>query len=382
MQVKLKKICFVATIPAVVDSFLRPHIALLSKEFAVTVVCNAQNKALIEGINARFIFLPLIRKPSLWKDLSILLTLCRFFNEERFAIVHSIMPKTGLLAMLASFLTRVPIRLHTFTGQVWVTKKGIGRSVLKFFDQTIGALSTLAIVDSPSQKNFLVNEVVISEKKALVIGSGSICGVDPNRFKPDVVVRNAVRAEFNIPLESRVLLFLGRLNRDKGVLDLASAFCAVAREHHDVRLILVGAEEDVAFKQIQAICVECADRLTYVPHTKTPERFMMAADIFCLPSYREGFGMTIIEAAACQVPTVASRIYGITDAVEEGKTGLLFPAGNVDRFVELLTQLLEDARLRQQMGTSSRERAIHLFSTNAITNGMLEIYRDVLASQA
>lgn len=370
-----------ATIPAVVDSFLRPHIALISNDFEVTVICNAQNKELLEGINARFLFLPLVRRPSILKDLGVLFILIKLFHNEKFYIVHSIMPKTGLLAMMASFFNMVPIRIHTFTGQVWVTKKGIGRFLLKFFDKAIGVLSTLAIVDSPSQKTFLVKEKVIPEKKALVIGAGSICGVDPNRFKQDLIVRSSVREEFDIPLESRVLLFLGRLNRDKGVLDLSYAFCAVARDHHDVRLILVGAEEDVTFKQIQAICFEFADRLTYVPHTKLPERLMMASDIFCLPSYREGFGMTIIEAAACQVPTVATKIYGITDAVEDGETGLLFPVADIKTFVESLTRLLDNPELRKKMGVLSRARVINLFSEYRITTGLFELYRDLIAQQ-
>lgn len=371
------KICFVATIPAVVDSFLRSHIARLSQDFTVTVICNNKNKELLDGINARFIFLPLLRKPSLWKDLVVLLTLIRLFYVERFSIVHSIMPKTGLLAMIAALVTRVPFRIHTFTGQIWVTRRGFNRSFLKFIDRVIGAFCNIAIVDSASQKNFLISEGVLIASKALVIGFGSICGVDPERFKPDMKVRCDVREELNIPSESGVILFLGRLNSDKGVLDLASAFSKIARLNKDCKLLIVGAEEDVTFVQMSAACTGYQDRLLYVPYTKTPEHYMMAADIFCLPSYREGFGMTVIEAAACGVPAVASRIYGITDAVDEGKTGLLFPAGNVECLAESLINLLNNPELRQRLGRASRMRAIELFSSTEITNGLHKIYSNL-----
>ena len=128
------------------------------------------------------------------------------------------------------------------------------------------------------------------------------------------------------------------------------------------------------------LCNGYQDRLLYVPYTKTPERYMMAADIFCLPSYREGFGMTIIEAAACGLPTVASRIYGITDAVDEGNTGLLFPAGNVECLAESLLNLLNNPDLRQRLGKDSRSRAIELFSSSEITNGLHKIYSNLLDS--
>ena len=106
---------------------------------------------------------------------------------------------------------------------------------------------------------------------------------------------------------------------------------------------------------------------------------MAAADIFCLPSNREGFGMTIIESTACGVPTVASRIYGITDAVEEGKTGLLFTAGDVSGLTQSLLTLIEDKSLRQQMGVAARLRVLDLFPAHKITEGVLAFYAELLA---
>ncbi len=103
------------------------------------------------------ILLPIERKPSPWRDLLVLFQLFTLFRRERFDIVHSIMPKTGMLAMLAAWLARVPTRIHTFTGQVWVTKQGVQRILLKWFDKLIGSFATCALADSPSQRDFLVN---------------------------------------------------------------------------------------------------------------------------------------------------------------------------------------------------------------------------------
>lgn len=375
----MKKLCYVATIPAVVHAFLRGHIQAAAKKYQVTVICNSADKHLLDGLNARLIFLPIERKPSPLRDMLILFQLYKLFRRERFDIVHSIMPKTGMLAMLAAWLGCVPVRIHTFTGQVWVTKQGVQRMLLKWFDKFIGNFATCVLADSPSQRDFLINEGVLPPGKARMIGTGSICGVDPLRFHPDPDARRAMRDELGIAQDAKVILFVGRLNRDKGMLDLATAFEATVVQQSNVELLLVGAEEDVHFSRIQEICHAGRDRLHYVSFTTTPERYMAAADIFCLPSYREGFGMTIIEAAACGVPAVASRIYGITDAVDDGKTGLLFPVGDTVALTNTLLWLIENQALRREMGTAARARALALFASENITRDLIGLYEKALA---
>ena len=187
-----------------------------------------------------------------------------------------------------------------------------------------------------------------------------------------------VRKELGINQNATVLLFLGRLNRDKGMLDLAAAFANISCHRSDTVLLLVGTEEDVPFTRIQKICGAGCSQLRRVDFTPNPERYMAAADIFCLPSYREGFGQVIIEAAASGIPSVASRIYGITDAVEDGKTGLLFPAGDVATLTKTLLRLIEDQALCRQMGKVARVRAIELFASEKITRELAELYKELM----
>lgn len=370
----MKKLCYVATIPAVVHAFLRTHIQAASQSYQVTVICNESERHLLVDLNARLIFLPIERNPTPWGDVQVLFKLYQIFHREQFDVVHSIMPKTGMLAMLAAFVALVPVRIHTFTGQVWVTKRGVKRLILKFFDKLIGSFATCVLADSPSQRDFLVAEGVLPRDKVQVIGAGSICGVDAVRFQPNNEDKQKVRNEFGIKPDAKVILFVGRLNRDKGMLDLAAAFNTIAKQYSDVVLLLVGAEEDVLFSQIQEICHAKTGCLHHVSFTATPEKYMAAADIFCLPSYREGFGMTIIEAAACGVPAVASRIYGITDAVEDGRTGLLFEAGNRAALIEKLQELITNNQLRLQLGNAARQRVIKLFSGETIAAEMIKLY--------
>jgi glycosyltransferase involved in cell wall biosynthesis len=374
----MKKLCCVATVPAAIQAFLKDTIRASSRRWTVNVVSNPQGAELLHGLNAEFIPMGIERKISPWRDLCALVHLFRLFRRERYQLVHSIMPKTGLLAMLAAWAAGTPHRLHTFTGQVWATQQGWKRRVLKVFDKIIVKLATQILVDSPSQRDFLVAEGVLDGRQGLVLGQGSICGVDGEVFKPDAEIRNRIRMQLDIGPTQPVILFLGRLNRDKGMLDLAAAFVEIAGKHADAVLVLVGAEENVPFARIQEVCGECQSQLRRVSYTPNPEHYMAMADIFCLPSYREGFGQVIIEAAAAGVPAVATKIYGITDAVADQATGLLYPAGDIEALVQALLRLIENPGYRRQLGEAAQARALSQFSSRQITDEMILLYSRIL----
>jgi len=374
----MKKIAYVATIPAVIDAFLSGHILAASRQWQVKLISHPQGAELLQHLEAEFIPVAFERKMSPWRDLVTLCQLVALFRRERFDLVHTIMPKTALLGMLAARLTGVPHRIHTFTGQVWATRSGWKRWLLKWIDRWIVSLATEVMIDSPSQRDFLVQEGVLPSGKGIVIGQGSICGVDVRRFHPDTKLRAELREQLNIVPSARVILFLGRLNRDKGSLELAQAFNDIARCREDVVLIWVGAEEEISFERLQVLCGEHAHKMRRVSYTTTPEHYMAMADIFCLPSHREGFGQVIIEAGASGLPTVASRIYGITDAVEEGVTGYLTPVGDVAALVEALLRLIDDSDLRATMGQAARQRASQVFSSDAVTEGWQALYQKLL----
>jgi len=376
---KDNSICFIATVPDALFAFMKRHIVQAGQEIKTTVITCPTRSELLQDTGARFIPLDIERKISLWKDFLALTCLVFCFRRERFDLVHSIMPKSGLLGMMAGWIARVPCRIHTFTGQVWANKRGFKRFFLKFFDRLIVLFSTHIIVDSPSQRDFLEAEGILAKGQAVVFGHGSICGVDDTVFHPDEFLRKSVRNELDISANQVMLLYLGRLNIDKGIIDLVQAFRQLIAEGINVVLVLVGNEENVSFAHIEALSAEAASRLRRVEFTSSPERYMAAADIFCLPSYREGFGQVIIEAAACEVPTVASRIYGVTDAIDDGNTGLLFSAGDVEGLKLSLNRLITDSTLRLDMGKAARKRVSALFNSQDITNAQIKFYKAALA---
>jgi glycosyltransferase involved in cell wall biosynthesis len=372
-----QRICFVVSSPLTVRAFLAKHISVLSKQFDVSVVVNADPETLAAEVpKAQFFNVPIVRAISPLRDALAAIHLLFFFRRQGFAVVHSITPKAGLLSMVAAWLARVPVRLHTFTGQIWVTRKGPMRALLKGMDCVTACLATEVLVDSRSQREFLIANGVVSASKSRVLGEGSICGVD-ERFRPDEATRGRVRSTLGLPRDAVLYLYLGRVSRDKGVLDLAKAFAALAKRHASACLLVAGPDEDGLMTRVEELVVGCRDRFRRVDFTDRPEDFMAAADVFCLPSYREGFGQVAIEASAAELPVIASRIYGVTDAVIEGETGLFHAPGDVDALVDRMQTLLEHPEVRRRLGSAGRARVLREFSAERVTRALLDYYSDV-----
>ena len=361
--------------------FMKPHIAMLAEEYDVTLLANGLEHdvaSLFLNKNVRFVAVNMRRKISLWSDMVTLLQLYRIFRKERFEVVHSLTPKAGLLAMLAAFSARVPHRIHTFTGQVWANKVGFARFGLKIFDKLVAKCATGLLTDSVSQRQFLIAEDVVDKEKIVVLGNGSACGVDSKRFKPNLIIRHQIRLNLSIPDSDIVYLFLGRLNKDKGIQDLAHAFSALVGNMPHVHLLVVGPDEGDMDRVLHLILVNCHAQFHRIGFTNKPEDYMACADIFCLPSYREGFGSTLIEAASVGIPAVASRIYGITDAVVDGETGILHQPKNIEEIKHALLTLTNDTNLREQMSKQAMIRAHDFFGTNVVVTEMKHYYQALL----
>jgi glycosyltransferase involved in cell wall biosynthesis len=374
-------ICIVVAVPITLKVFLMGHISALAERANITLVADfaPEDDDFPWPRNISRIRLPIQRKIAPYSDGTNLLSLFRLFRRHAFDIVQSVTPKAGLLTMAAAWMAKCPRRIHWFTGQVWVTRVGLMRAVLKNADRLTARLATHVLVDSASQREFLIAQGIVAAPKSAVLARGSICGVDTARFHPDAAARERVRRSHGIPRDAVVFLYLGRINRDKGVLDLAYAFADAGARHPDAHLLLVGPDEDNLRAALASAAAGCAGRLHNADVTDRPQEYFAAADVFCLPSYREGFGTTILEAAAAGVPTIGSRIYGITDAIVEGETGLLFDAGNTRQLAQSLRTLGGDASLRACMGAKARERAVRDFSSAVVTSALLELYGQLLA---
>ena len=376
----MKKICFVTTSPLIVNFFLRPHLLRLVKNFDITLAVTQPGEVPLlplPGVSVEDVCIRRAVAPL--SDIASLLKLVRLFRKHRFDLVHSFAPKAGILGALAGRMAGVPIRLHTFTGQVWVTMKGFSRQLFRIADSITASFTTHLFADSASQRQFLIDEKTVPAEKIGVLASGSVNGVNLERFKPDPEARASVRSTLGIDQSDCVILFLGRLKRDKGVLDLANIIDSLVGKEPKTFFLFVGPDEEYLRKEILNRASKSHNRISFLEYTKAPENYLAASDILCLPSYREGFGSVIIEGAACAIPAVASRIYGVTDAVVDNVTGLLFQAGDTKDLKNKLLKLVQSPEYCERIGKAARKRAFCEFSENTLTDALEEIYNSLFS---
>ena len=371
-----KKICFVVSAPITAKAFLIKHFEYLSKEFDITLVANfeAQSDFEIPFVkNTKSIAIHRSINPL--KDFLALIRLYFFFKKESFHVVHSVTPKAGLLAMTAAWFSRIPVRVHIFTGQVWHTQVGLKKQFLKFLDRLLVLFTTHILVDGQSQRQFLIANKIITDKNSKVLGKGSISGVDVQKFNPSLEIRNLYRAQLNFQNNDIVFAFLGRMNTDKGILDLAKAFKKLNADFSNVKLLLVGFDEENMQEKIREIHTE---NIIYFGSTPKPQEVLQAADVFCLPSYREGFGTSVIEASLLELPIVCSDTYGLAETIIENKTGLRHEVKNVAQLYNQMKLLVQNEETRIVLGKNGRQYVLENFSADEISLQWLNFYKDIL----
>ena len=370
------KIAIVASSPITINVFLRSLILRLAKSHQVTVISNvkSEDELLISGENISITSIKINRKISYWADLSALKMLLKCFRGNKFDLVFSVTPKSGFLAMSASFITGIKKRVHIYTGQVWVTSCGLRKFILKKIDKLIGKLATHLLADSSSQMKFLINEKIVCENKIEVLANGSISGVNLTKFTFDHAIRSNTRLDLNFDEKDFVFLFLGRLDPDKGILILIDAFKLLSEQFDNVKLVIVGPDEAGMREHIISTYRVNSDLVRFIGLTTRPENYMNAADALCLPSYREGFGSVVIEAAAVGIPAIGSDIYGIRDAIVDNVTGFLFPVGDVKVLFEAMQAIMLNEKIRKKMGRSAKQRVREKFSQELVVTAYTEFF--------
>ena len=351
----------------------------LTKHFDVTVAGEGVSRYAQRYPTIKWTDIDIPRKAQPMRDLKSLFQIYILCRRLRPDIVHSIMPKAGLITALAARAAGVRVRIHTFTGQVWDTKSGWIRSAYKMVDHLIVSLNTICLTDSPSQsRHLLVNGIDIQGEPLPVLGKGSLVGVDLERFDPERIRASAqvTRATLGFLPSQFVVAFVARKSRDKGALDMLQAFSQARAGSTDMWLLFIGPDESAGeIERLRKTKPHIFDGVIERDTVFNHEEYLLASDVLCLPSYREGFGSVVIDAASLGVPCVGSKIAGLVDSVADGETGLLHAAGDIAHLAEILSTLNQDREKLKKLGEHARSRVLAFFSTEVVGGLLVKFYQ-------
>lgn len=367
---------------------LRGQLAFLRERgFDAYLLCAGDHTAreFCEREGARLLEVRMRREMSPLSDLPALLRIVRILRCTRPALVNAGTPKAGLLATVGAWLAGVPCRIYTLRGLRLETERGGRRAVLSLSERVVCRLAHRVLCISPSLLARARELRLFPEGKGKVLGEGSSNGVDIIHFaRTQEAERRArdLRLRMGIPLDARVLGFVGRIVRDKGVAELVAAWLSLRSDYPDLQLLVVGPFEGGDPIPGDARRVLESDPRIHLtgPVTDVPAAYA-AINVLAVPTYREGFPNVFIEAAAMEVPAVGTRVVGCVDAVVDGVTGTLVPPRDPEALARAIRAYLERPELAACHGREGRERAVRSFRRETVWENLFREYLSLLAAK-
>lgn len=382
------RIVYVTTVPLSARTLLRGQLRYLRERgFDVILVCSPGEglEAFVRSEGVRHFTVPMRRDISPLRDLASLWRLFRLLRELKPDIVNASTPKASLLGTLAAWLARVPVRVYTLRGLRLETVTGPKRHLLALTERLTAACASRIVCVSDSLRRVCVEMNLVSEAKSLVLGKGSSNGIDTERFMAtDAMLEESreLRIRLGLVEDTPVIGFVGRLTRDKGIVDLFDAYEEILRGFPDTRLLLLGgfeAEDPIPPSYRRRL--ESHPQVILAGFVSNTAPFYHLMDLLVFPSYREGLPNVVLEAAMAGVPTVGFRATGTTDAVVDGVTGELVTPGDGHALAESIAGLLGDPASREKLGEAARDRARRDFASERVWSEWLEFYeRELIVS--
>lgn len=373
------KICIVTTMSSSIDNWVKPFFqAYKENQFDVTVACN-MSESYMEKIKKEFphikpVNIQMPRGISLLGSIKAIYQLYQLFSKEKFDLIQYSTPNASFYSAIASYFAKIPQRLYCQWGMVFVSMSGFKRSIFEFIERTTCKLSTEVQPDSHGNLDFCRQNHFYSEQKSRVIWNGSAKGVDLERYdiSKKEMYKTEIRERYRISEDSAVLGFVGRLGAEKGCNELFNAFKSLNEKNKNLKLLFVGPleKEGTIEPELLKWFYE-NDHIIKTDRVPDVEKHMAAMDIFILPSYREGFGMSVVEAEAMGVPVIVTNIPGPINGMLPNETGMVIPVKSSLAIIDAVTKMLDDDHLRLQMGKKSREFAEKNFDSKKFAKMLL-----------
>lgn len=361
----MKKLCVISTIDSSMTSFILPAMErFVERGDEVSVICS-MSEVFQKQHGERFhcINLPMNRGISLKDLLMAIWKFYRIFRQEKFDYIQYTTPNAAFYAAIAAWLARAPIRVYCQWGIRYVGAAGFMRKVLKLIEYVTCKLSTH--IRSASQKNlqFAVEEGLYPPQKAAIIGDGGTIGVDFSQFSisEKSTFKNEIISRHPSLVNRTVFCFMGRLQQDKGIVELLTAYRNMETHYQNLGLIIMGRIDGDLPNDLM-LWAKHTPSIIFAGHTKEVAKYLATSDIMVHPSYREGFSMAIQQGMAMGLPIITTDIPGPSEVIEEGISGILVPAKETSPLQDAMELLLKDSAKRATMGKAAYQRAFEHFS--------------------
>ena len=349
-----KKICYCATTSGTIKTFVLQCAKYIHEhtDWEISFICS-YDEDFARELPDYFHYYPVDMKRGLSTDgLKVIRKMKRIFEREKFDMVQYSTPNASLYASIAAKSANIPVRLYCQWGMVFVGFSGAKQQIFKKEEKLVCKNSTWIEPDSLSNLVFARTQGLYTEKNSSVVWNGSACGINLQKFDINLKekYRIEIRRKYKIPDDAFVFIFVGRVNRDKGINELLNAYKNLLIQCPSYCFI-IGDEEDNKFIDNQLLNWSKENkRIIYTGETPFVERYLAASDCFVLPSYREGFGMSVIEAQAMGLPVIVTDIPGPIDGMLKNKTGLVVTKQNVEELQNAMQKMYSDPVLCRSFG--------------------------------
>lgn len=382
MVQKRIKIFRISTVPRSLSDLLKGQLRMLNERYEVVAVSSPGKSMEIlrnrEGV--RTILIPMERRIFILKDFVSLVRLIVLFLKERPGMVHSITPKAGLLSMVAGWITRVPVRMHTFTGLVFPTATGMMQKLLIWMDRITCFCATVVNPEGKGVKQDLIN-YHITRKPLPIIANGNVNGIDLEYFRRTETIYKQAKSYDN--KGGFTFCFIGRIVRDKGINELVSAFVHLYDRYDNIRLLLVGSYE----KELDPIFSKTEELITnhpairFVGFQEDVRPFLVASDVLAFPSYREGFPNVVLQAGAMDLPAIVTDINGCNEIIIPDENGIIIPPRDVDALYKAMEYCLNHPDEVTRMAANARPLIASRYDQKIVWKALLEEYERLLSSK-
>ena len=373
----MKKICFITTIPLTLKSFVINTAIYIHQntDWDISFICS-YDADFARDLPDYIHYFPVTMKRGIsFSGIKSIIEMFKIFKRENFDLIQYSTPNASLYAAISGKVAGVPVRLYCQWGLAFIGFHGLKRKIFEIEEKFVCSLSTWIEPDSSSNLTFAHEIGLYPKHKGAVIWNGSACGVDLKKFNIAYKERYriAIRSRLNIPLNAFVFGFVGRITRDKGINELLEAFRRISSRNCYIYLLMVGPNEtgeNVNSELYQ--WSKNSSQIRYIGYTSVVEQYLAAMDTYILPSYREGFGMSVIEAEAMGVPVIVTDIPGPIDAMKDQKTGIIVKKADIDSLENAMDVLYVNPEKTKKMGQNGYIFAMTEFNQEQLFQYILE----------